>query len=181
MTDEGENRSQLQKQYQTLLSQVKTDFNIELFTSYFREITKVLTEEDDEMIDFLAFYNYMKLPMFIAKAIYKSFVLGYDFIPISSDDFVKYLSYLYAGGIELKLRMVFKIFDIDKDSTINKNDVQLIFYHLHSFLNKSDKNVNDIEDIIVNFFSTSAIMNYEQFKQCVIQNNSDLFFLFKFL
>ena len=115
MTDEGENRSQLQKQYQTLLSQGKTDFNIELFTSYFREITKVLTEEDDEMIDFLAFYNYMKLPMFIAKAIYKSFVLGYDFIPISSDDFVKYLSYLYAGGIELKLRMVFKIFDIDKD------------------------------------------------------------------
>ena len=38
--------------------------------------------------------------------------------------------------------------------------------------------VYDIEDIIVNFFSTSAIMNYEQFKQCVIQNNSDLFFLF---
>ena len=178
MTDEWENRSQLQKQYQTLLSQVKTDFNIELFTSYFREITKVLTEEDDEMIDFLAFYNYMKLPMFIAKAIYKSFVLGYDFIPISSDDFVKYLSYLYAGGIELKLRMVFKIFDIDKDSTINKNDVQLIFYHLHSSLNISDKNENDIEDIIVNFFSSSSIMNYEQFKQCVIQNNSDLFFLF---
>ena len=59
------------KQFQSLLSLTRSEYSKEIFISYFTKIAEVLVNDDDNtLISFLSFYNYMKLPIFLCKRIF---------------------------------------------------------------------------------------------------------------
>lgn len=155
---------------------IKTDFNIELFTSYFTKIADFLKNYDGE-ITFLTFHNYMKLPMFLSKIIFRSFQNNWDCSPIPQDLFVQQLTELYAGPLNSKIKMIFNMLDYDRGNSICIDDVNLVITHFHSFLNLSERNINNNSVIISNFFNNTPIMSFEQFKTKLMNENADLFYL----
>lgn len=155
---------------------IKTNFNIELFTSYFTKIADFLKNYDGE-ITFLTFYNYMKLPMFISKILFRSFQNNLNCSQISQGLFVHQLTKLYAGPLNSKIKMIFNMLDYDRGNSICYDDVNLIITHFHSFLNLSERNINNNSIIVSNFFNDTPIMSFEQFKSKLMNENADLFYL----
>lgn len=115
------------KQFQSLLSLTRSEYSKEIFISYFTKIAEVLVNDDDNtLISFLSFSNYMKLPIFLCKRIFSGIDRNRN--SISVENFAIFLSELYAGDVYTKIKIVFQIFDINKENSIQYENFSLSFY-----------------------------------------------------
>ena len=176
-----------------------------LFALYLKEIfhdlANSVNHDKKKFITRMVFYDYIRLPIFIAEKVFKSFsklsVQG-----LCEEEFVDNLFKLYMGSFEETIAIIFKILDFDRDGIIKKEDVKLFLSYLPIYdadeevglgvkQEKSDKNKNDlvskifgaqmksleeIDQILTQVFSKfEDKMNLEQFTQIITEKNSIIF------
>ena len=104
-----------------------------LFLSYLKELYKDLAERSEgdkkKGINKVTFYDYMKLPIFIAEKLFCALDKDNDSF-LNSHEFIEGLQDLYMGDFESTLEIIFNTMDFDKDGLINREDVKVLLSYL---------------------------------------------------
>ena len=124
-----------------------------LFKKYLSEIFIDLAssnENNTKIMTRMTFYDYIKLPIFIAEKLFMSFSktsLEY----LTELEFVNGFFQLYMGSFEQTIKIIFNLLDFNKDGIINKEDVKIILSYLPLKDEISDEN-NQKEDLVSKVF-----------------------------
>ena len=167
-----------------------------LFVSYLKEIYKDLAERSEgdkkKGINKVTFYDYIKLPIFIAEKLFNSFASSSQQEGLKEDEFVTGFFKLYMGSFSETTKVIFNLLDFDKDGIIKKEDVKIILSYLplndvseekekklesvREVLGFQMKSLEEIDDIVSKTFKKyEDKMNFEQFKDTVQNKKSDVF------
>ena len=163
----------------------------------FNDLANSVNSQNKKFITRMVFYDYIKLPIFIAEKVFKSFS-KLSSQGLCEEEFVDNLFKLYMGTFEETIGIIFNILDYDKDGIIKKEDVKTFLSYLPiSDLDEEEglgiKNVNKT-DFVANIFGTQMKsleeidqilnqafhkfenkMNLEQFKSIITEKNSEIF------
>ena len=169
----------------------------------FNDLVDLKDEQNKKMISKITFYDYIKLPIFIANKLFKSFTKSKQY-GLNEEEFVDNLFKLYTGTFEEIVKLIFDILDFNKDGHLNKDDIKIFLsyiplegineeYDLEGNSNKYNSNENDLSfkafqrqmksleeiDKIVNkaFKKMNNTMNFEQFIQLINGNKSEILLL----
>lgn len=156
-----------------------------LLTIYLKEVFKDLSDRGDSNkkkgISKITFLEYIKLPVFIAEKVFLSFDSDNDGF-LNLKEFVENLASLYLGDFNETIKMIFNIFDFDKDGNIIKGDVKILLSYLPL---KAEKNkveykfqmesLEEIDEIIKLTFANSDNLKFEEFKKIIETKKSDVF------
>ena len=175
-----------------------------IFRNYLREIFNDLCNSVDnqqkKFMTRMAFYDYIKLPIFIAEKICLSFAKQTK-EGLCEEEFVDNLFKLYMGSFEETIAIIFNILDFSKEQIIKKEDVKIFLSYLpineddeeEGLGVKTDKNENktdlvskifgtqmksleEIDSILNDTFSKFGDrMNLEQFTNIIKEKNSEIF------
>ena len=99
-----------------------------LFLSYLKEVYKDLSERSEDKkkgINKITFFDYIKIPIFIAEKLFSALDKDEDNF-LNSHEFIEGLQDLYMGDFESTLELIFKILDFDKDGKITKEDTKVL-------------------------------------------------------
>jgi len=158
------------------------NLDIGTFQTYLKEIYKDLSERRDSKktgISNLTFMEYLKLPVFICEKVFSSMDLDEDTF-LNLKEFTEGMTNLYFGTFDDTCKMIFNIYDIDKDGKINVGDVKLIL----SFLpRKTDKtkteykyqmeSVNEIQEIVSSTFGDKKDLKLNEYIEVIEKKKSD--------
>jgi Ca2+-binding EF-hand superfamily protein len=156
-----------------------------LLTTYLKEVFKDLSDRGDSNkkkgISKITFLEYIKLPIFIAEKVFQSFDLDNDGF-LNLKEFVDNLASLYLGDFNETIKIIFNIFDFDKDGDIIKGDVKILLSYLPL---KTEKNkveykfqiesFEEIDEIIRLTFVNLENLKLEEFKKIIETKKSDIF------
>jgi len=156
-----------------------------LFKNYLHNVFLDLSIFDQKLntklINKIAFYDYMKLPIFISEKLFCSFDSNND-NKIEENEFIINLYKLYCGTFYETSEIIFKLLDYDKDNIIQKDDVTLMLSYLPLKQNeespeqiqiKSRKEINEI--INYTFSKYNGQLKFEQFVDVVMNKKSDVY------
>ena len=73
----------------------------------------------------MAFYDYKKLPIYIAEKLFMSFMKS-SIQGLCEEEFVENFFKLYMGSFEETTTVIFNLLDFDKDGIIKKEDVKVM-------------------------------------------------------
>ena len=151
----------------------------------------------------IVFYDYLKLPVFIADKVFRSFSkLSAE--GLCKEEFVDNLVKLYTGSFDDTVSLIFNILDYDKDGKINKDDIKIFLSYLpikgvdeesysensqeknsynpdyskkeFEVLHNQFKGLAEIYNIVDKSFSEFGYsINKHQFTQMITKNNSEIF------
>jgi len=98
-----------------------------LFSLYLKDVYDDLSsrEPSQKGISKLAFYDYLKFPIFISEKFFSALdkdSKGY----INEKEFIQGFTKLYLGIFLETSEMIFKILDFDKDGLITQGDVKVL-------------------------------------------------------
>ena len=182
--------------------------NHSLFKKYLQEIFVDLSvskngksKSSEKYLSRSTFHDYVKLPIFISEKLFNSFLISNEEEGLSEDEFVNGFYKLYMGTFEETTKIIFNLFDFDKDGIIKKEDVKLILSYLPlTNINEENaqkientvqifgfqmKRLEEIDDIVNNTFKKYGDkMKFVQFKETVQNRKSDallqiIFFLYQ--
>lgn len=159
--------------------------NKELFYTYLKSVYKDLAERDDTNkkmgIPKITFFDYVKLPVFISESIFSCFDSdknGY----LSIQEFGEGMSTLYLGSFEETVKLIFNIYDSNRDGYIHKEDVRLLLSYLplrddHS---KTEykyqlESQQEIQEIISLTFQNKEQITYKEYLKITETKKSDSF------
>ena len=166
-----------------------------LFKKYLIEIFNDLGNKTDsnntKYLTRMSFYDYIKLPIFIAEKLFSSFTQSSK-ERLNENEFVKGFFKLYMGSFEETIDIIFNLLDFDKDGFINKEDTKIILSYLplneinEEKQDKSDlvskifgaqiKSLEEIDSIVSETFDKyEGKMNLMQFTEIVTEKNSEIF------
>ena len=158
-----------------------------LFLLYLREIYKDLADRDESNkkkgIIKMIFFDYIKLPIFIAEKVFNVFDKDKDNF-LNQKEFIYGMNRLYNGNFDETLKLIFEILDFNHDEYIEKDDVKMILALLPLKTDKTkDKikykyqmeSLEEIQQIINLTFDNKKILNLEEFKDIVTKRKSDVF------
>jgi len=166
-----------------------------LFKEYLKEVFNDMGNSIDKnnikYLTRMAFYDYIKLPIFIAEKLFLSFSKSSN-QGLCETEFVNGFFKLYMGSFEETTEIIFNLLDFNKDGKINKEDVKIILSYLplnevsEEKQEKKDlvskifgaqiKSLEEIDSIVSNAFDkTGGEMKLEQFTEIVIGKNSEIF------
>ena len=166
------------------------------FRNYLSAIWRDLSrrsKEPEKGIEKLTFIEYYELPGIISDRLFS--VLDRDENGfLDHGEFVIGMKTLFARGGSFKslAKFIFKIYDIDRDGVINKEDVKLILSYVPLNKRKKRKNISNIvsvelEDriqsqnelvrILQVAFGEKEILFFEDFISLIEKTNSDIFIL----
>ena len=166
-----------------------------LFKEYLKEVFNDMANSiDKDNVKYLtrmAFYDYIKLPIFIAEKLFFSFAKT-STKGLCENEFVSGFFKLYMGSFEETSSVIFNLLDFDKDGKIKKDDAKIILSYLPlNELNeekqeKKDlvskifgaqiKSLEEIDSIVSDAFDKfGGEMNLEQFTEIVTEKNSEIF------
>ena len=104
-----------------------------LFKKYLKEVFNDLgnsvNKNNKKYMTRLVFYDYIKLPIFIAEKLFKSFSKSTP-QGLCEEEFVDNFFKLYMGTFEDTAKIVFDLLDFDKNGKINKDDVKIVLSYL---------------------------------------------------
>ena len=104
-----------------------------LFKEYLKEVFNDMHNSVDrtqtKYLTRMAFYDYIKLPIFIAEKLFLSFAKSSK-EGLCEGEFVNGLFKLYMGSFEETASVIFNLLDFNKDGIINKEDVKIILSYL---------------------------------------------------
>ena len=160
---------------QSIMNKVTLFTSKQYVINYLIEIFKTLSNEDNK-IELITFFNYMKLPYFICKKIFFSYS---ENDVLTQNSFLKLFCGLYLGNFLDKTTNIFYILDFDHDKIIQLEDVKLILYNFH-IINKTYSNESDLnllDNAINNFFSDKKSLSFEEYLDIVKNKSSDIIFI----
>ena len=165
----------------------------------FNDLANSVNNQNKKFITRMAFYDYIKLPIFIAEKVFKSFT-KLSTQGLCEEEFVDNLFKLYMGSFEETISIIFNILDFDRDGIIKKEDVKIFLSYLpinddeeeglgvkpKDEKNKTDlvtkifgtqmKSLEEIDDILNKAFKKHEDkMNLNQFTEIITENNSEIF------
>ena len=168
-------------------------------TEVFNDLANSVNNQNKKFITRMAFYDYIKLPIFIAEKVFKSFT-KLSTQGLCEEEFVDNLFKLYMGSFEETISIIFNILDFDRDGIIKKEDVKIFLSYLpinddeeeglgvkpKDEKNKTDlvtkifgtqmKSLEEIDDILNKAFKKyEDKMNLNQFTEIITGNNSEIF------
>lgn len=166
-----------------LFRSMKTDVNT--FQTYLREIYKDLADRRHTKkngVSNLTFMEYMKLPVFICEKVFSSFDFDND-IFLNLKEFTEGMTNLYFGTFEDSSKIIFNIYDIDKDGKINPEDVKIILSYLPLKTDKTKTDykyqldsIDEIQEIITETFGEKKNLKYNEYADIVEKKKSDSYF-----
>ena len=170
--------------------------NPNLFKRYLQEVFVDLSTKSEnsksKYLSRLTFYDYIKLPIFIAEKLFNSFASSPQQEGLKEEEFVTGFFKLYMGTFSQTTKIIFNLLDFDKDGFIKKEDVSIILSYLplndvseekekrlesvKEILGFQMKSLEEIDDIVSNTFKKfEGKMNFEQFMDTVQNKKSDVF------
>ena len=155
----------------------------ELFYSYIKSIFKDLSEKSDDSkfksISKINFFEYMKLSVFISESIFKCFDEDNDGV-LNLQEFGNGMSHLYIGSFEDTLKLIFKIYDNNRDGYIHKEDVRLLLSYLplredHSKTEYKYQMESQLEinDIVTHTFGNKEKLSFDEYVKSTECKQSD--------
>jgi len=166
-----------------------------LFKKYLKEVFSDLGNSVDKynrkFMTRMVFYDYIKLPFFIAEKLFKSFS-KISTQGLCEEEFVENFYKLYMGSFEETTNIIFNLLDFDKDGSINKEDVKIILSYLpinEVNIESNEKNdlvskvfgaqmksLEEIDSILSETFSKyGGKLSLNQFTEIVTEQNSEIF------
>ena len=173
----------------------------EYLTEVFKDLANAINEQNQKLLTKMAFYDYIKLPIYITKKLFDSFS-KFSSLGLFEEEFVENLCKLYKGSFEETMKIIFDVLDFDRDGMIRKEEVKIFLYHLrmngedqkerkiqrNKKENKDDfaskiferqiKSLKEIDDILDNSFDefkNKNEMNLNQFYEITTKKNSEIF------
>jgi hypothetical protein len=155
-----------------------------LFLFYLKQVANDLSNRSangkNKYINKLNFFEYMKIPFFVASKLYNSFITNKEEDELSEDDFVNGLFKLYLGNFQETAKIIFNLLDYDKKNKINKEDVKLMLNHLLF------KNCQSNEDMLkrINYILSTTFsklnneLRFNQFLEVILKKSSDIYLQF---
>lgn len=157
----------------------------ELFMIYIKEVFKDLAERDDgnkkKGIPRITFFEYVKIPVFIAESLFTCFDLNKDGY-LSLSEFGEGLTLLYLGTFEEVVNLIFNIYDSNQDGLIHKEDIRLLLSYLPL---KEDNTItaykhqmasqSEILEIVEATFSNKDELNFKEYLKVIETKKSDSF------
>ena len=160
------------------LNSIRNMFILEdtsLFPIYLKEIYKDLIDraESNKKLGMsrITFYEYIKLPVFIADKLYNTFDKdnnGY----LNVKEFITGMNNLYYGSFKEIAYLLFQIYDFNKDGLIHKADIKILLSYLPL---KNEEKQNDAQkeiDSMLKMYDNE--INFNSFFE-VIKDKSDIF------
>ena len=169
--------------------------NHSLFRKYLQEIFLDLSTKSEKSetkyITLLTFFDYIKLPVFIAEKLFNSLCTSNNKEGLTEEEFIDGFFKLYMGTFQETTKIIFNLLDFDKDGVIKKEDVKLILSYLplnnvdeekNQIIDKSYdvlgiqiKSLEEIDDIVSKTFKKFGDkMKFDQFKDTVQNRKSDV-------
>ena len=166
-----------------------------LFKNYLKEIFNDLgnavNKQNKKFMTKMAFYDYIKLPIFIAEKLFMSFSKSSN-QGLCEEEFVENFYNLYMGSFEETTKIIFNLLDFDKDGKINKEDVKIVLSYLPLKEEKEEngekndlvtkifgtqmKSLEEIDNIVNETFNKyDGEMNLKEFIEIVTEQNSEIF------
>ncbi len=166
-----------------------------LFKNYLKEVFNDLGNSVDKQnrkfISRMAFYDYIKLPIFIAEKLFMSFSKS-STQGLCEEEFVENFFKLYMGSFEETAKMIFNLLDFDKDGIIKKDDVKIVLSYLplneindekeekndlvSKIFGTQMKSLEEIDNIISETFNKyKGELNLKDFTEIVSEKNSEVF------
>ena len=166
---------------------------------YLMDVWKDLSERDNKKgmgLTKYVFQSYYNLPLIICERLFKVLDTK-DHSSLSQEDFVIGLTNLFLGDYKTLIKIMFNMYDYNRDGKISKNDVKIVFnyiplkpndiYQRYKIKYEGD-NINDRKESIVEINKTlekifeEDYIDEDYFKYAIENINSDLFiFLLVFL
>ena len=166
-----------------------------LFTKYLREVfndlSNALDKEGHKLLTRMTFYDYIKLPIFIAEKLFSSFSVTSK-AGLSETEFVNGFFKLYMGNFEETTGVIFNLIDFNKDGKINKEDAKIILSYLpihevkeekhnkidlvNKIFGQQIKSLEEIDTIVSEAFDKyGGEMDLAQFTEIATEKNSEIF------
>ena len=156
-----------------------------LFLSYLKEVYKDLSERSEgdkkKGINKVTFFDYVKLPIFIAEKLFSAFDKDEDGF-LNSHEFIEGLQDLYMGDFDSTLEIIFKILDFDKDGKITKEDTKVLLSYLPLKTDNTQieykfqmQSLNEIDDILEKTFGKKNSIQQEEFSKIIENSQSDVY------
>jgi Ca2+-binding EF-hand superfamily protein len=161
------------------------NLDINAFQTYLKEIYKDLADRRDSKksgVSNLTFMEYMKLPVFLCEKVFSSFDLDCDTF-LNQKEFNEGLINLYFGNFDETSKILFNIYDIDKDGKINPGDMKIILSYLPVRTDKTKtdykfqmESIQEIENIIDETFGSKKTLKYSEYCDIITNVKSDSYF-----
>jgi Ca2+-binding EF-hand superfamily protein len=152
-----------------------------LFEVYLNEVYKDLTDRAESSkkqgIGKITFYDYMKMQIFIVDKLFSAFDQDQDGF-LNHKEFMEGLMTLYFGNFKDTVKVIFSIFDFNKNGKINKGDVKITMSYLpiKETTHKGQmESLTEIDEIIEIYFKNNDTLKFEQFMNLVQTKKSDLY------
>ena len=134
---------------------------------------------NSDYIDLITFQSYLDIPFLFSKRLFNVFSNNKKIL--SKDNFIKYLSIIFFGFVEEKIKFLFTFLSF-KNELINKNDLKIflnnLILDLSSNFDNYEKDLEEYIDYIFSFSNLKDNLNYEEFKIILTNYDSGLFYIF---
>ena len=175
--------------------------NLYTFTEYLVNIWRDLSQrnkEEEKGISKLTFTKYYELNGIISDRLFCVFDTNEDNY-LDVKEFVSGMTNLFSGYYDQLLKLIFYIYDFDKDGKIKLNDVKLILEYVPIRSNQPKKSSSllkyenakfrdrievqkELSEILKSIFGENEQLNFTDFKNVIKEKNSDIFlFLLLFI
>ena len=159
----------------------------EAFKAYLKELWIDLTQRNQDKtntgISKITFSNYYTLPGIILDRLFSVLDTNKSGF-LETQEFITGMCILFCGDFDSQTNFIFKFYDFDKTGQISKEDIRTVLSYIS--LSQEIKNYKDrvmsqkeLMDIIEKCFSKiqGDKMNYNQFKKCIEEINSDIYLM----
>ena len=166
---------------------------------YLQDVWKDLSERDNKKglgLTKYVFQSYYNLPLIICERLFKVLDTK-EHSSLSQEDFVTGLINLFLGDYKTLIKIMFNMYDYNRDGKISRNDVKIVFsyiplkpneiYQRYKIKYEGD-NINDRKESMIEINKTlekifeEEYIDEDYFKYTIENINSDLFiFLLVFL
>ena len=159
---------------------------------YFQDVWKDLSERDNKKglgLTKYIFQSYYNLPIIICERLFKVLDTKGN-TSLSQEDFVTGLINLFLGDYKTLIKMMFNMYDYNRDGKISRNDVKIVFnyiplkpndiYQRYRIKYEGD-NINDRKESMIEINKTlekifeEDYIDDDYFKYTIENINSDLF------
>ena len=155
-----------------------------LFLSYLKEVYKDLSDRSEDKkkgINKVTFFDYIKIPIFIAEKLFSALDKDEDTF-LNSHEFIEGLQDLYMGDFETTLELIFKILDFDKDGKITKEDTKVLLSYLPLKTDNTQieykfqmQSLNEIDEILEKTFGKKHHIKQDEFEKIIESRQSDVY------
>ena len=166
---------------------------------YLEDVWKDLSERDTKKgigITKAVFISYYNLPLIICERLFKVLDVN-NHSSLSEEDFVSGLLNLFLGDYKSLVKIMFNMYDYNRDGKISRQDVKIVFNYIPlkpneiyqrykikyegDNINDRKESMNEINKVLDKIFEEEYI-DEDYFKYSIENINSDLFiFLLVFL